>query len=691
MEEIPNTPIPSLSGQLLTDYTFVSTKSLFLVVSRDDKEKAKIKESLRKAFPQCGIRFLKPRANSTLDDLPPFPRKVPTCVLFLSPLPLEFRSRVLQELRQRFSGVPLLFIGGRNPPKRIFKPSISGVEDWLEYPFPSVEGLQKTIHLLQSRQYRHNYFNQEIGLFHLLADNIPDRIYFKDARSRFVRINTALAKAFGLKDPSQAVGKTDFDFFTKEHAKPAFEDEKKILRTGKPLLATIEKETYPDGRVGWVNTTKMPIFNTDRKVIGTMGISRDITHIVHMEEKLEREHNLLKAIIDTLPDKIFVKDEKGHYLMSNPAHLKANNLENEKDVKGKTAKDLFPKKIAEKFHEDDLTLLRKGVPLINVEEKITDNKGRETWSLTSKVPFRGKGETVRGLVGISRDITDRKHAEQKLLEAKKALEEKEQKLRNALDNLRSMQMQLIESEKLKSLGRVAAGVAHEVKNPLGVLSMGMEYLKTKIPENTQLQEVFTDMAEAIDKANQVILEMLDFASPKELDLEPNNLNHIIEKSLLLLRHTLRKANIKVSKSLAQNLPPVKVDPNKIDQVFVNIIINSMNAMPDGGALKIKSFRHRLTGIGSNVASERPGSFRVGDELVTIQFEDTGIGIPEEKIAKVCEPFYTSQPTGKGTGLGLSVCRSILDLHHAIFTIENRSEGGVRVSISFRATTPKKPT
>ncbi|MCH8474248.1 MAG: PAS domain-containing protein [Opitutales bacterium] len=689
MEEFPHTATPSLSGQLLTGYTFVSAESFFLVVSRDDTEKARIKESLREAFPKCRLRFLKPQPDSSSGDLPLFPRKAPTCALLLVPLPREFRKKVLQKLRSRFSEVPILFIGGRKPPKRIFQPSTSGVEDWMEYPFSSLESLQKTIHLLQSRQYRHNYFNQEIGLFHLLADNIPDRIYFKDARSRFVRINTALAKAFGLEDPSQAVGKTDFDFFTKEHAKPAFEDEKKILRTGKPLLATIEKETYPDGRVGWVNTTKMPIFNTDRKVIGTMGISRDITHIVQMEEKLEREHNLLKAIIHTLPDKIFVKDEKGHYLMSNPAHLKANNLGHEEDLKGKTAKDLFPEKIAEKFHEDDLTLLRKGTPLINVEEKVIDNKGREVWSLTSKVPFRGKGKTIRGLVGISRDITDRKHAEQKLLEAKSALEEKEQKLRNALDNLRSMQMQLIESEKLKSLGRVAAGVAHEVKNPLGILSMGMEFLKTKLPEKKQLQEVYADMAEAIEKANQVILEMLDFASPKDLDLEPNNLNHILEKSLLLLRHTLRKANIKINKSLASDLPLVKVDPNKIDQVFVNIIINAMNAMPDGGMLRIKSFRHRLTGIGSNVASERPGSFRVGDELVTIQFEDTGIGIPEEKIAKVCEPFFTSQPTGQGTGLGLSVCRSILDLHHAVFTIVNRPEGGVQASISFRAATPEK--
>ena len=108
-------------------------------------------------------------------------------------------------------------------------------------------------------------------------DNLPDNIYFKDAASRFVRINKALTTYFGLSDPAQAIGKTDFDFFTEEHARPACADEQEIIRTGQPMVGKEEKETWLDGRVRWVSTTKMPFRDKDGKIIGTFGVARDIT------------------------------------------------------------------------------------------------------------------------------------------------------------------------------------------------------------------------------------------------------------------------------------------------------------------------------------------------------------------------------------------------------------------------------
>jgi diguanylate cyclase (GGDEF)-like protein/PAS domain S-box-containing protein len=130
---------------------------------------------------------------------------------------------------------------------------------------------------------------EEIFLLHTLMDTIPDHIYFKDRESRFTRINPAQAKVLGLSSPGDAVGRSDFDYFSPEHAEQAFRDEQEILRTGLPLVNVEEKETKPDGSARWVSTTKMPLRNTEGSIIGTFGVSRDITQRKNFEEQLERQ------------------------------------------------------------------------------------------------------------------------------------------------------------------------------------------------------------------------------------------------------------------------------------------------------------------------------------------------------------------------------------------------------------------
>ena len=135
---------------------------------------------------------------------------------------------------------------------------------------------------------------KERNLLRALTDNIPDGIYFKDLESRFLLINHAQARGFGLSDPAQAIGKTDFDFFTEEHARPAYENERAIMQSGQPVVGKEEKETWPDGRVGWVSTTKMPLRDEKGNIIGTFGISRDITERKQAEETLARQTEELR-------------------------------------------------------------------------------------------------------------------------------------------------------------------------------------------------------------------------------------------------------------------------------------------------------------------------------------------------------------------------------------------------------------
>ncbi|MEM6822874.1 MAG: PAS domain-containing protein, partial [Verrucomicrobiota bacterium] len=142
--------------------------------------------------------------------------------------------------------------------------------------------------------------------------NTPDRIFFKDLQSRFIRISRATTEHFRLSNPDKAIGKTDFDFFTDEHAREAYEDEQEILKTGTPIIGKVEKETFDDESIRWALTTKMPLLNEEGEVIGTFGISRDFTNQKNMEDALEQERNRLNELTEELREKNLILEDDMH-------------------------------------------------------------------------------------------------------------------------------------------------------------------------------------------------------------------------------------------------------------------------------------------------------------------------------------------------------------------------------------------
>jgi PAS domain S-box-containing protein len=257
---------------------------------------------------------------------------------------------------------------------------------------------------------------QEQYLMNMLMDNVPDHIYFKDTDSRFIRINKDQARIFGFSNPIQAIGKTDFDFFTEEHARPAFEDEQTIIRTGKSIIGIEERETWPDGRETWASTTKMPLHDKEGNIIGTFGVSRDITERKQMEILLATERNLLHTLIDSLPDHIYAKDTEGRFTMCNTGEIRHHGASTPSELIGKTDFDFYPRELAEKYHADEQAIIQSGQPLINREEPSIDAVGNPIWNSTTKVPLRDQQGRIVGLVGTSRDITERKRAEEALVQ-----------------------------------------------------------------------------------------------------------------------------------------------------------------------------------------------------------------------------------------------------------------------------------
>ena len=231
-------------------------------------------------------------------------------------------------------------------------------------------------------------------LMNAIMNNFPDHIYFKDRESRFIRINKSLSKIFGLNDPAQAIGKTDFDFFTKEHAQQAYEDEKNIIRTGK-MLSIEEKETHPDGSETWVSTVKLPLYDDEGNIIGTFGISKDITDKQSLENENLFKQLLLENIIENIPDQVYYKDRNSKFVLCNTPVALLAGCTSEKDLLGKSDFDFHPHHLAQQYYNDEQAIMDKGEKLLDYEEQIINKKtGELHWNLSSKVPVRDAGGKV---------------------------------------------------------------------------------------------------------------------------------------------------------------------------------------------------------------------------------------------------------------------------------------------------------
>jgi PAS domain S-box-containing protein len=258
--------------------------------------------------------------------------------------------------------------------------------------------------------------NEERHLLHTLMDNLPDFIYFKDRESHFTRINKALAKGLGLSDPAQGVGKTDFDFFAAEHAKEFYNDEEKIIRTGQPMVGKEEKLAWPDGQVAWDSTTKMPLRDANGNIIGTFGVSRDIT-----KRKLAEAGNArLAAIVNSSDDAIFSTTREGVIATWNAGAERMYGYAAE-EIKGKSFSTFIPEDRRADLAGIAERLLR-GERLVHFEHEDMRKDGSRLQVLLTLSPIKDATGFVTGVSIISRDITERKRAEEELYQSRQMLQ-----------------------------------------------------------------------------------------------------------------------------------------------------------------------------------------------------------------------------------------------------------------------------
>lgn len=587
--------------------------------------------------------------------------------------------------------VPIIVLSGLEDEELAIQTVHEGAQDYLNKRDIDSRLLARAIKYSIERKLVEDALAHERDLFYTIFDNVPDRIFIKDLDSRFLKANRSLALRFGLADPRELIGRSDSDFFAPEHAGSALEDEREILRTGRAILDKVERETMPDGAVNWVITSKLPLRDKQGRLTGTFGISRDVTALKNAEQALGAERNLLRNLIDNIPDYIYAKDVGCLYTLDNEAHRRLLGVSRIEEIVSKKVTDFFPSELSRKYDADDQTIVRTGQPLINHEEPAVDRSGNPRWHCTTKIPLRDADGVVNGLVCITRDITETKLAQSRLEKANAELARNREELLRALTELqtshrqlREAQGQLIQAEKMQSIGRLAAGVAHEVKNPLAIIRMGLDHLSAEVrADNAEAQLTLKDMTEAIQRADGIILGLLDFARPHELNARPHEISGVVEQSVAMVRYAARQSKVKIVRELEAGLPEVWVDPDKIKQVLLNVLTNAIQAMGSGGGNLTVRTRLRVLedgdlerGTGARLAQP----FHAGDRVVVIEVKDNGPGIPQDKLEHIYDPFFTTKEPGKGTGLGLTVTRKLVEMHGGAIEIRNRKSGGVAVTI-----------
>ena len=262
------------------------------------------------------------------------------------------------------------------------------------------------------------------------------------------------------------------------------------------------------------------------------------------------------------------------------------------------------------------------------------------------------------------------------------------RLQRATEELKTTQIQLIQAEKVESLGRLASSVAHEVKNPLGVIQMGLDFLRDRLtgaPDD--IVSTLRVMQEAVDRADSVIHDMLDFSRADDRRIESCDVNEIMHCVVRMLKHEIDLRKITLRLELATSPVRIQCDATEIEQVLINIVMNSLQAMDKGKVLTLRTKAAQAGEIPRDEGLREMNLMRKGDEVVVIEVQDQGPGISEDIMGRVFEPFFTTKPTGEGTGLGLSVCKRIVELHRGQLLVANVSAPrGLLVSIILKTET-----
>jgi PAS domain S-box-containing protein len=513
--------------------------------------------------------------------------------------------------------------------------------DVIEFPLKNEDGTISKVGIFRNiteAKKQENQLKVAQEDYQRLFEHAGAGVYISSKEGKFIDANRALLDMLGYESKEEFL-KIDIvkDLYLNPEDRRKFQE--LIERDGRVIDYEVEFKRK-DGTPITVLLTSHVRYGQDGNIIGYEGINFDQSHRKAMEKQIREAHDFLNKIIQSSPNAIIASDMKGNIILWNRSAEDALGYK-AGDVIGKmNIRKIYPEGMAKKVMKmmrspeyGGIGLLRS-YPMVHVRRdgQVIDG------NLSAAIIYDSQGREVAS-VGIFVDLQERLAMER---------------------TLRETQEKLLHSEKLAAMGKLTSQIAHELNNPLYGIMNTLELLKTEVPPQSKRRKILDMALSETERLTDLLRKMLSFSRPDEEEKQPTDVNTILNEILLLVGKQLLENSIRVSSHFSEGLGNVLASRNQLRQVFLNMIANARDAMPDGGTLTIKTF-------------ERAGK-------IIIELSDTGTGIKEENIHRIFDAFFTTKDSVKDVGLGLSVCYGFIKDHDGDIKVSSQIDSGTTFTI-----------
>ncbi len=512
---------------------------------------------------------------------------------------------------------------------------------------PPKKAIASGAEFIASHLARFSYERSIDAAYHSLLDPLPVGIFRKDIKGRIIFCNRHFYTILD-RPISEIIGKTDAELFPQELARKFMLDDKFVLAGND--FEDIERNRNPDGRPLFVHVVKKPMRNAQGEIIGLQGAFLDVTKLKLFDQQSQAQKMAKLGSLewDFANDILTGSDELYNILEINPAHKYSINPD---------LLDMIVPEDRGRVYET-INKLRETPSLFNITFGITASDKSTHILLAQAEPVMDTDGHIVRMSGTIQDITERKAEE----------------------------YQAIQSEKLQSLGKITGTIAHDLRSPLTAVQHGLAYLKMhcvgeSVP-STDVISALSNSINAVDRALAMINLLIKFSIDEKPIMEKHEIANIIEGSLSLVQRELSSHRITLNKFNLSDLPFINCCATQINSLFVNIVTNSIEAMPDGGTITVSG------GVGT-IAESDPKVFQETVKpcgfYVRITVEDTGPGFDDKILSQAFKIGNTSKPLTGGSGLGLYSCSKIIELHDGYIFADNKPmKKGAIITILFPA-------
>ena len=483
-----------------------------------------------------------------------------------------------------------------------------------------------------------------------LFERVRHGLFISSKEGKFLDCNQALLDMLGYPTKEEFLNiDIAHDLYANPHDRKIFQE--KIKREGyvKDMEVEFKKK---NGEQITVLLTGHSIMNEKGEIVGYEGINLDITERKRIENELREANEFFMNLIESSVDGIIAADMKGNIFIFNRGAEALTGYTAEEVIGKIHITKIYPeaiaKEIMKKLRSSEYGGVGKFIPTqLNVVDKATEEIPIQ---LSAALIYDGAGREVAS-VGIFTDLRARLKMEKRLQET---------------------HLQLVSSEKMASLGKLAAGIAHEINNPLGGILIYASLMAEDLPEDDSKRGDLARIVQETSRCKDIVKSLLEFARQTEPKMEPTDINRAVTDGLFFLENQALFHNIKIIKKLDPFLPFVRGNAGQLKQVLINIIVNAAEAMHGNGTLTITSYP----------SPDRRGVF--------FEFTDTGEGIPQENLTRIFDPFFTTKDVGKGTGLGLSTSYGIVESHGGRLSVKSKVGEGTTFTIELPTYPEKQP-